>query len=373
MADERRVELERGASVTARRYQRQGRRPWPRWSSPMAPGPASRASSWWGSPAALAARGLDVVTFNFPFTERGKKLPDPQPVLEACYRAVLAHVAADPAGRHAARCSSAASRWAAGWPRMWRRPATSATPTPTRGGIVCAGSCSSAIRCTRPASRSRCACRTCPTSPTRCSSCRARRTPSARRPNCACSSTCCPPRREIYVVEQGNHSLEVPKRSGMSQAAVFAAAQDRIAAWISERVAARQTWSVDGRRRDREARRVGQRRRDRTAARRRRRPARARASSPRAASSRRTPSPARRRPSAAVADVQTMSTAGPRSSTPMPARVEREHEGHEECRQRVLPRQHHRLERIAAGERRGRKRRERRRAGSPRTARRSRR
>jgi hypothetical protein len=39
---------------------------------------------------------------------------------------------------------------------------------------------------------------------------------------------------EIYTVEQGNHSLEVPKRSGLSQAAVFAAAQDRIVAWISE-------------------------------------------------------------------------------------------------------------------------------------------
>ena len=46
---------------------------------------------------ALAARHLDVVTFNFPFTERGKKLPDPQPVLEACYRSVLAHVATEPA------------------------------------------------------------------------------------------------------------------------------------------------------------------------------------------------------------------------------------------------------------------------------------
>jgi hypothetical protein len=41
---------------------------------------------------------------------------------------------------------------------------------------------------------------------------------------------------EIYTVEQGNHSLEVPKRSGLSQAAVFGAAQDRIVAWVSERL-----------------------------------------------------------------------------------------------------------------------------------------
>ena len=42
---------------------------------------------------------------------------------------------------------------------------------------------------------------------------------------------------EIYVVDQGNHSLEVPKRSGVPQAQVLAQAQDRIAAWISERAA----------------------------------------------------------------------------------------------------------------------------------------
>ena len=37
----------------------------------------------------LAARGLDVVTFNFPYTEAGRKLPDRAPVLEACYTAVV--------------------------------------------------------------------------------------------------------------------------------------------------------------------------------------------------------------------------------------------------------------------------------------------
>jgi predicted alpha/beta-hydrolase family hydrolase len=45
--------------------------------------------------AGLAAHGVDVLTFNFPYTEEGRRLPDPQPVLEACYRTVLAHVAAD--------------------------------------------------------------------------------------------------------------------------------------------------------------------------------------------------------------------------------------------------------------------------------------
>jgi predicted alpha/beta-hydrolase family hydrolase len=40
----------------------------------------------------LAARGVDVVTFNFLYTERGKHSPDPAPVLERTWAAVLESV-----------------------------------------------------------------------------------------------------------------------------------------------------------------------------------------------------------------------------------------------------------------------------------------
>ncbi len=43
----------------------------------------------------LATLGLDVVTFNFLYTERKRKLPDRAPVLEACYRAVIDAVRAE--------------------------------------------------------------------------------------------------------------------------------------------------------------------------------------------------------------------------------------------------------------------------------------
>jgi hypothetical protein len=43
-----------------------------------------------------------------------------------------------------------------------------------------------------------------------------------------------PARCEVYAVEHGDHSLAVPKRSGVSQAAVFEAAQARIVTWIRE-------------------------------------------------------------------------------------------------------------------------------------------
>ena len=37
----------------------------------------------------MAARGVDVVTFNFLYTERHRRMPDRGPVLESCYAAVM--------------------------------------------------------------------------------------------------------------------------------------------------------------------------------------------------------------------------------------------------------------------------------------------
>jgi len=45
----------------------------------------------------LADRGVAAVRFNFPYTERGDRAPDRAPVLEDCYRAVLRAVRDDPA------------------------------------------------------------------------------------------------------------------------------------------------------------------------------------------------------------------------------------------------------------------------------------
>jgi predicted alpha/beta-hydrolase family hydrolase len=47
----------------------------------------------------LARNGYLSVTFNFPYTEQGRRAPDPAPVLEACYRSVLAAVRTDEALR----------------------------------------------------------------------------------------------------------------------------------------------------------------------------------------------------------------------------------------------------------------------------------
>ena len=44
----------------------------------------------------LSSRGVGVVTFNFLYTERGRRAPEPASRLEACYRAVIAAVRARP-------------------------------------------------------------------------------------------------------------------------------------------------------------------------------------------------------------------------------------------------------------------------------------
>ncbi len=47
----------------------------------------------------LASRGVHVVTFDFPYMEAGRRVPDPAPVLEAAFAKVWAETAASARGR----------------------------------------------------------------------------------------------------------------------------------------------------------------------------------------------------------------------------------------------------------------------------------
>jgi len=42
----------------------------------------------------LSQRDIGVVRFNFPYADAGRKIPDPQPVLEDCYRAISERIGA---------------------------------------------------------------------------------------------------------------------------------------------------------------------------------------------------------------------------------------------------------------------------------------
>jgi uncharacterized protein len=56
-----------------------------------------------GFARAVADRGVDVVTFDFPYKHAGRKLPDRQPILEACFARVLEWAAARAGARGRSR------------------------------------------------------------------------------------------------------------------------------------------------------------------------------------------------------------------------------------------------------------------------------
>jgi predicted alpha/beta-hydrolase family hydrolase len=79
----------------------------------------------------LAARGIDVVTFDFPYMQAGRKVPDKAPVLEQAFRDAIAE----------ARTMSAARRVFIGGKSMGGRMAThlGAAGVPDVAGIVALG------------------------------------------------------------------------------------------------------------------------------------------------------------------------------------------------------------------------------------------
>ena len=83
---------------------------------------------------AIAALGVDTVTFNFPYIEQRRRVPDRGPVLESCYRSAIETVRAGiPSGRR---------HLFIGGKSMGGRIATqvaAADPTPAIGGLVLLG------------------------------------------------------------------------------------------------------------------------------------------------------------------------------------------------------------------------------------------
>jgi hypothetical protein len=84
------VSLENGTTVTALVYEADR----PRACLLLAHGAgAGQLSSFMISFArSLSDLGIDAVTFNFPYTEQKRRLPDRRPVLESCYRSTVGTV-----------------------------------------------------------------------------------------------------------------------------------------------------------------------------------------------------------------------------------------------------------------------------------------
>jgi len=189
---------------------------------------AGQASSFMVRCAAdLASRGIDAITFNFLYTERGGRLPDRNDRLEACYRAVIAAMRVEPA--------LAGTRLAIGGKSMGGRIASQVAA----GGAV--GDLAGLVFLGYPLHP--------PGKPERLRAAHLPRiaapmlfvqgardsfgTPDELAPIIADLA----PRAELYTVAGGDHSFKVRKSDGLSQAETESAVQDKVERWLRQRVA----------------------------------------------------------------------------------------------------------------------------------------
>lgn len=83
------VRLDSGGTVTALLYESQRQAPPAAVILAHGAGAGQLSPFMVATASAIAADGFDAVTFNFPYTEQGRKLPDRATVLESCYAAVI--------------------------------------------------------------------------------------------------------------------------------------------------------------------------------------------------------------------------------------------------------------------------------------------
>jgi predicted alpha/beta-hydrolase family hydrolase len=169
----------------------------------------------------LARRGCHAVTFNFPYTEQGKRLPDRAPTLEACFRDVITAIRA--------RADLATGPLVIGGKSMGGRIAShlAAQGLADLAGLVALGyplhppgrpeqlRALHLGRIRQPmlivqGSRD------------------AFGTPEELRPVLAPLGATA----TLHVVEGGDHSFKVPKRGPITQEEVFERVQEKIAGWI---------------------------------------------------------------------------------------------------------------------------------------------
>jgi predicted alpha/beta-hydrolase family hydrolase len=169
---------------------------------------------------ALAARGIETVTFNFSYMEQKRRLPDSKDKLEACYRAVIETVA----HRKGAR-----ARLAIGGKSMGGRIASqvAAAGAPDVAGLVLLG-----YPLHPPGKKDQLRDKHLPQIKATMLFVQGSRdafgTPAELQP---ILKTLKVP-AELYEIAGGDHSFKVLKSAGVPQEDVYKAAQDRIDQWL---------------------------------------------------------------------------------------------------------------------------------------------
>lgn len=170
---------------------------------------------------ALAARGIDTLTFNFLYTEQRRRVPDPKEKLEACYRAVIDHARGYP--------SFAGNRLAIGGKSMGGRIASqvAAAGLADLAGLVFLG-----YPLHPPGKPEQLRDKHLPAIAAPMLFIQGARdafgTPDELRPILARLKA----PAALYVVERGDHSFKVPKSAGVAQAEVHKTVQAEIERWL---------------------------------------------------------------------------------------------------------------------------------------------
>ena len=176
----------------------------------------------------LAARGIDTVTFNFVYTEQRRRLPDRNDKLEHCYRTVIEAVRSGKLHDHASR-----RKLVIGGKSMGGRIASQVAAAGQEGiaGLVFLG---------YPLHP-----------PGRPDKLRSKHLPDIRAPMLFVQGSRdafgtpeelraalggLEVAADICVVEDGDHSFKVPKRSAISQDQVFEIVLDEIVRWMRVKV-----------------------------------------------------------------------------------------------------------------------------------------
>jgi predicted alpha/beta-hydrolase family hydrolase len=221
MAEEFKIKIDEQASVTARLYQA-GKQSRAGVTLLLGHGAGANQTSGFMVRFAegLAARGIDVVTFNFLYTELGRGAPDRKDKLEACYRAAIAA-----ATNHR---KLKANRLMIGGKSMGGRIASQVAAQGVEGlaGLVFLG---------YPLHP-----------PGKPEQLRIEHLPNVQAPMLFVQGARDPfgtidelqpiikqlkRRATLYAIEGGDHSFKVPKRGHPSQEQVYETAQDEIARW----------------------------------------------------------------------------------------------------------------------------------------------
>ena len=171
---------------------------------------------------ALSALGLDIVTFNFPYTEQRRKIPDRAPVLESCYRDVVAAVRREIESARRLLCIGGKSMGG----RIATQVAAADAALPVAGLVLLGYPLHPPGR---PLER------------------RDKHLPAIGRPTLFVQGArdafgtpdeltpivaALQPPATLHVVPQGDHSFKLPKKDPAAQAAVYAAVQRAIVAWV---------------------------------------------------------------------------------------------------------------------------------------------